>query len=155
MDDYRLTGEIVAIPAGPLAYETVRRSAEYATPAAAGAPAICLVPAPGVQNIVYRDTAGRLHELWRDAAGQTGTTNLTGAAVGAPTSSGAPASYADTAAGQQVEVYRGDDGTSTVSTGPPARWATTISPARSARRSRFTDRLTRRGRMPHDLRFSS
>lgn len=66
VDDYRLTGEIVAIRAGPLAYETVRRSAEYATPAAAGAPAICLVPALGVQNIVYRDTDGRLHELWRD-----------------------------------------------------------------------------------------
>ena len=110
VDDYRLTGEIVAIPAGPLAYETVRRSAEYATPAAAGAPAICLVPALGVQNIVYRDTDGRLHELWRDAAGQTGTTNLTDAAAGAPTASGAPASYADTAAGQQVVVYRGDDG---------------------------------------------
>lgn len=109
VDDYRLTGEIVGIPAGPLAYETVRRSAEYATPAAADDPAICLLPQQGVQNIIYRDVGGRLHELWRDDAGRTGTTNLTGAAEGAPTARGVPSTYVDTAAGQEVVIYRGTD----------------------------------------------
>ena len=109
VDDYRLTGEIVGIPAGPLAYQTARRSAEYATPAAANGPAVCLVPQWGVQNIIYRDTHGLVHELWRDAAGKTGTTNLTGAAAGAPPATGTPCSYVDTAAGQEVVVYRGTD----------------------------------------------
>ena len=31
-------------------------------------------PGLGVHNIAYRDTSGRLHELWRDAQGGTGTT---------------------------------------------------------------------------------
>lgn len=109
VDDYRLTGEVVGIPAGPLAYEPVRRSAEYAAPAAANAPAVCLVPQRGVQNIIYRDTGGQLHELWRDNTGRTGTTQLTGGAEGSPPGTGTPCSYVDTAAGQEVVVYRGTD----------------------------------------------
>jgi hypothetical protein len=109
VDDYHLTGEIVGIPAGPLTYEAERRSAEFGTPAAANGPAVCLVPQWGVQNIIYRDTGGLVHELWRDAAGKTGTTNLTGAAAGAPPATGTPCSYVDTAAGQEVVVYRGND----------------------------------------------
>ena len=47
----------------------VDRSAQFGTPPAAGAPTACVIPGLGVHNIAYRDTSGRLHELWRDAQG--------------------------------------------------------------------------------------
>lgn len=43
-----------------------------------------MIPGLGVHNIAYRDTSGRLHELWRNAQGVTGATNLT-ASIDAPT----------------------------------------------------------------------
>jgi hypothetical protein len=55
----------------------VDRTAEFGTPAAASAPTACVIPGLGVHNIAYRDTSNRLHELWRDAQGRTGTSNLT------------------------------------------------------------------------------
>ena len=67
----------------------VDRTAEFGAPAAASAPTACVIPGLGVHNIAYRDTSGRLHELWRDANGQTGTSNLTQLA-GAPTAAGNP-----------------------------------------------------------------
>ena len=98
----------------------VDRSAQFGTPPAAGRPTACVIPGLGVDNIAYRDTSGRLHELWRDAQGATGTTNLTGIA-GAPTAVGNPFAYVDTSRNTEILLYR--DGAGTVrslywSTGP-------------------------------------
>lgn len=87
----------------------VDRSAQFSTPKATGAPASCLVPAIGVHNIFYRDTSGRLHELWRDAAGATGTTNLTANAQ-APAAAGNPFAYVDTRRNTQILLFRSGDG---------------------------------------------
>jgi hypothetical protein len=84
------------------------RSAQYRTPPAAAAPAGCVIPALGVHDLVYLDTSGRLHELWRDAATRTGTTNLTDAA-NAPTATGSPHAYVDTSAVLVIVAYRGSD----------------------------------------------
>ena len=73
---------------------------------AVGAPTSYVHPGLGVQNIVYRDTDGRLNQLWRDTSGRTGTTNLT-AAANAPTATGNPSAYIDTNTVQQIVVYRG------------------------------------------------
>jgi hypothetical protein len=87
----------------------VDRSGQYGTPAAAGAPTACVIPGLGVQNIAYRDSSGRLHELWRDAGGATGTTNLT-ANAGAPTATGSPFAYVDTSRDTEILLYRGSGG---------------------------------------------
>jgi len=88
----------------------VDRSAQYGTPAAAGRPTTLFVPSAGVQNIAYRDNAGHLHELWRDAQGGTGTTDLT-ANAGAPVATGSPYAYNNPASPQEILLYRGTDGT--------------------------------------------
>jgi hypothetical protein len=108
-DDYRLTGEILGIPSSANGRQALRRSREYGTPPAAGTPAACLLPALGRQSIIYRDSSGRLHELWRDAAGQTGTTSLT-AAAGAPAARGNPSVYVEAAIGMLMTVFRAGDG---------------------------------------------
>ena len=88
----------------------VNRSAEFGTPPAAGPPTACVIPGLGVHNIAYRDTSGRLHELWRDAQGATGTTNLT-ANAGAPKAAGNPFAYVDTSRNTEILLFRGSDGT--------------------------------------------
>jgi hypothetical protein len=108
-DDYNLTGEILGIPAGANGHQALRRSREYGTPPAAGAPAAGVLPALGRQSIVYRDSSGGLHELWRDAAGKTGATDLT-AAGGAPAASGDPSVYVEDASGKLIMVFRAGDG---------------------------------------------
>lgn len=91
-------------------YLHVDRSAQFGTPPAAGAPTACVIPGLGVHNIAYRDTSGRLHELWRGAEGATGTTNLT-ANAGAPTAAGNPFAYVDTSRNTEILLFRGGDGT--------------------------------------------
>ena len=108
-DDYRLTGEILGIQPGADGRQALRRSREYGTPPAVGAPAACVLPALGRQSIIYRDNSGRLHELWRDAAGKTGTTSLT-AASGAPAARGNPSVYVEAAIGMLMTVFRAGDG---------------------------------------------
>ena len=107
--DYELLGEALGIEPGPIRYASLRRSEEYGTPAAAGAPFVCLVPALGAKNIVYRDTEYRLHELSRDANGKTGTANLTELADNAPLADGNPFAYVETATGLLIVIYRGKD----------------------------------------------
>jgi hypothetical protein len=108
--DYKLSGDILGIEPDGVGYESLRRSHEYGTPAASGAPTALVIPALGVQNIVYGDTDGYLHELWRDGAGQTGTTNLTVAAgAGTPLAAGNPYVYRDTTTGKVVALYRDKD----------------------------------------------
>jgi len=90
----------------------VDRSAQYGAPAAAAPPTACVVPGLGVHDIAYRDTSGDLHELWRDAQGGTGTTDLTKIAVGgAPTASGTPFFYVDTTRSVLILLYRDANGT--------------------------------------------
>lgn len=104
-------GDIAAVQAlYPRAGRLVDRSAEFGTPPAASPPTACIIPGLGVHNIAYRDTSGRLHELWRDAQGGTGTTNLTGNA-NAPTAAGNPFAYVDTARNTEILLFRGGDGT--------------------------------------------
>lgn len=105
--EYKLVGDILGIDAGAMNYSWFQRSEEYGTPAAAGVPTGFGFAGLGVTNIVYRDTDDRLHELWRDAAGTTGTTNLT-AVAGATKAAGNPCAYADTDRGQVILAYRDD-----------------------------------------------
>jgi hypothetical protein len=104
-------GDLAAVNAlYPRAGRLVDRSAEFGTPPAASPATACVIPGLGVHNIAYRDTSGRLHELWRDAQGGTGTTNLT-ANANAPTAAGNPFAYVDTARNTEILLYRGGDGT--------------------------------------------
>lgn len=94
----------------PRAGRLVDRRAEFGTPPPASPPTACVIPGIGVHNIAYRDTSGRLHELWRDAQGGTGTTDLTSNA-GAPKAAGNPFAYVDTARNTEILLFRGGDGT--------------------------------------------
>ena len=89
-------------------HHLVDRSAQFGTPPAAGPPTVCVIPALGVDNIAYRDTAGHLHELWRDAQGATGTTDLT-ANANAPAAAGNPFAYVDPSTNSEILLYRGGD----------------------------------------------
>ncbi|HYP05248.1 MAG TPA: hypothetical protein VER03_03355, partial [Bryobacteraceae bacterium] len=86
----------------------VDRSAEFNKPAASGPPTVCVLPGLGVHNIAYRDTSGHLHELWRNAQGAAGTTNLT-ANAGAPLAAGDPFAYMDPTTNSEILLYRGAD----------------------------------------------
>lgn len=86
------------------------RSGELQTPPAAGAPTAVVNPGLGAYNIVYRDTSRRLHELWRDAQGATGTARLTELA-GAPPAGGNPFGYVDTARNMEILLFRDGAGT--------------------------------------------
>ena len=105
VEDWRVTGETQGARQDPHNYTHARRSEDVGSPPAASAPTTCLHPASGVQNIVYRDTRGHLHELWRDAIGQIGTTDLTTKA-GAPTAAGDPFAYLETTTDLELVVYR-------------------------------------------------
>ncbi|HEV7475177.1 MAG TPA: hypothetical protein VGN90_14080 [Pyrinomonadaceae bacterium] len=87
----------------------IDRTLEHGVALAAGPPAACVIPATGVEIIAYRDTAGHLHELWRDANGVTGTTDLTQSA-GAPTAAGDPYALVDTTRQTIRLLYRSGDG---------------------------------------------
>jgi len=87
----------------------INRSAEYATPPAAGRPAAVVTPGPGVHNLIYRDTSGRLWELYRDSADRTGRTDLTSNA-GAPTAIGDPFAYAHQPTNTTIALYRSAGG---------------------------------------------
>jgi hypothetical protein len=89
---------------------TLDRSDEFNTPPAAGSPTACVIPGLGVYDIAYRDTSGRLHDLWRDSNGATGTTNLTTSVPGgAPLAAGDPFVYVDTLRNTEILLYRGRD----------------------------------------------
>ena len=90
------------------AQHLINRSGEFGTPAAASRPTAVVIPGLGVHNIAYRDTSGRLWELWRDSAGRTGTTNLTGNA-GAPAATGDPFAYVHHQSNTEILLYRGTD----------------------------------------------
>ena len=87
VEDWRVLGEAQGTRSDLQGYAHLRRSEEYGTPAASGAPTACLLPFLGVRNIVYRDADGDLHELWSDVRGLTGTTDVTDNAK-APTAAG-------------------------------------------------------------------
>ena len=109
VEDWRVLGEAQGTRSDLQGYAHLRRSEEYGTPAASGAPTACLLPFLGVRNIVYRDADGHLHELWSDVRGLTGTTDVTDNAK-APTAAGNAYSYVDTTAGLEMVVYRSRDG---------------------------------------------
>ena len=108
--DERARRAVKRVMATRIGHRLVDRSAEFGTPLASGSPTACVIPGLGVHNIAYRDTSGSLHELWRDAQGVTGTTNLT-ANAGAPPAAGSPFAYVDTRRNTRILLYRGGDGT--------------------------------------------
>ena len=107
---YQLPWEGSHRPSPPRRYQHMQRSRQHNAPEAVSTPCGYLSPAPGMQNIVYRDARGRMIELWRDAAGRTGTGNLTHAAHDAPAAAGDPYVYVESSTGTQVVLYRGLDG---------------------------------------------
>jgi hypothetical protein len=106
--EWKLHGEASGTVSNSRGYTHIARSAEFNTPPAAGLPTSCVIPQTGVQEIVYADTDGRLHELWRDAAGVTGTSNLT-AVASVPLAVGNPSLYVDTNTAEAILLYRGKD----------------------------------------------
>ena len=121
-----MTGEVQGARRTPYNHTHARRSEDVGAPAAAAGPATCPHPATGVQNIVYRDARGHLHELWRDAIGQVGTTDLTDNA-GATAATGDPYAYLETTTDIELVLYRdGGGGGSTACTGRPgpSAWTT-------------------------------
>jgi hypothetical protein len=109
VEDWQVLGEIQGARPSPYNYTHARRSQDVGSPPAAGPPTTCLHPSSGTQNIVYRDTSGRLHELWRDAVGQTGTSDLTREA-NAPTAASDPYAYLETTTDLEIALYRDSDG---------------------------------------------
>ena len=105
--DFEVFGQIVGVEPNGRSVETFDRSAEYGAPGATGSPTGIVIPALGVDNIIYRDPSGHLHELWRDAGGTTGTTDLT-ANAGAPAASDDPMAYLETSTGMLIVLYRSD-----------------------------------------------
>jgi thermolysin metallopeptidase-like protein len=87
----------------------IERSKRFNAPKAVGSPSGIVFPALGVNNVVYRDSDGRLHELWEKAA-DVGTSNLTQLANNATRTTGDPTSYIDTTQNLEVALYRGSDG---------------------------------------------
>lgn len=85
------------------------RTGQYGAPKAASDPTGLWVPASGVQNYGYRDGSGHLRELWRDASGGTGTTDLT-ANAGAPKAAGTPFFACRPTTPQVMLLFRDTDG---------------------------------------------
>src|SRR5262249_56162442 len=73
-EDSPLSGEIRGGAPATTGWLAVRRSHDplFTSPTATGAPTVWVDPASGMQDIIYRDTRGRLIELWRVAAGGSG-----------------------------------------------------------------------------------
>ena len=87
----------------------VGRSEQYGAPTAAEPPHVCSLGG-NVYDIVYRNGAGQVLELWRDADnGQSGTGNLTAVAQ-APLATGSPRPYVNTNIDQMIVPYRAADG---------------------------------------------
>ncbi|MET0552838.1 MAG: metallophosphoesterase [Vicinamibacteria bacterium] len=105
---YRASWEEVIRPDPERRHRYHQRSLRHHAPLAAGAPAGASFAALRVDNVVYRDGDGRLHELWQKGA-ESGTSDLT-ALAGAARATGDPALYFDPVGGVQVALYRGSDG---------------------------------------------
>jgi hypothetical protein len=85
----------------------IDRTAATGARNAAGQPCALVLPGSGIENLSYRDAAGHMNEIWRDANGQ-GTTDLT-ANAGATAAVGNPFTYFDPAGNQIVLIFRGSD----------------------------------------------
>lgn len=88
-------------------YRHVALSARSQAPAAVSSPVGLSFPALGVTNVVYRDSSGRLRELW-EQGGTSGTSDLTGLA-GAPSAAGEPSAFLSSD-GLEVALYRSSNG---------------------------------------------
>jgi hypothetical protein len=136
---YVISGQALGVAELSNPEHELSRSGPAGAPRALGSPTAVVVGATA--DIVYRDSDGRLHELWRDPSGATGTSDLT--ALGAPPAAGDPFGYLETPLSHLIIVYRGKDdkhvhslywGTATsigvrprrvsaTTTSPPRRWA--------------------------------
>jgi hypothetical protein len=85
------------------------RSGAFNAPKAVGAPSGVVFASLGVTNIVYRDSQGRLHELWQKGR-DSGTSNLTQLAGNAIHAANDPTAYINTVEALEVALYRATDG---------------------------------------------
>ena len=110
---YRLALEAAVRPNPPRFYRHIERARRDHAPEARGAPAAMNLPTLGVNDVVYRDSQGHLHELWKGAGNDRGTSDLTAVTVGgAPPAAGNsnPSLYFDGEGGNLLTLYRADDG---------------------------------------------
>ena len=110
---YRLALEDAVRPDPPRGYRHIDRSRRDHAPEARGAPAAMNLPALGVNDVIYRDPQGHLHELWKGAGNDHGTGDATALAVGgAPPAAGDgdPSFYFEAAGGNLLTLYRASDG---------------------------------------------
>lgn len=90
-------------------YRYYERSRVVGAPKAKGSPSVIVLPSLGETRVVYRDTQGRIHELWQKGT-ESGTSNLTGLAGNPVHASGDPKLHIDTSNGLLMALYRGTDG---------------------------------------------
>jgi hypothetical protein len=83
-------------------------------PKAAGNPCGFFNPSTGNHHVVYRKSNNHLHVLWWAGAEAVSHVDLTASVVApafpAPPAAGDPSAYLDTARGNNIVVYRADDG---------------------------------------------
>lgn len=100
--------QAIAAESGAREYHYVERSRPVGAPPAAGRLSGISVPAIGATNVVYRDEAGHLHEVWRKGE-QSGTSDLTTLGDNAMLAANDPSSYIDPVDGLEVALYLGVD----------------------------------------------
>jgi len=109
--NYRIDWNEVIKPDQPPSITHFNRSREFGLPAA-GVPCAFVLP-DGTQDVIYRNSAGDIMELYREAGGRRGYGNATGtlaAPKAAGDSTGNPSCYLDTSIGKVVVPYRAADG---------------------------------------------
>jgi hypothetical protein len=107
---YRLVLEDAVRPDPPRHYRHIERSRRDHATQAWGTPAAMNLPTLGVNDVIYRDADGHLHELWKGAGNDRGTTDLTAVAIGgAPPAAGSPSVYFDGEDGKLLTLYIADD----------------------------------------------
>ena len=89
-------------------------------PAIAGSPSVCAFERKDSRHVVYRDAAGHIHQLGRQATGWSHV-DVT-AATSAPLALGNPALYTDEARGTLHVAYRGGDNRVHALVGDEAGW---------------------------------
>ncbi|WP_082599574.1 M4 family metallopeptidase [Nocardioides sp. Root151] len=86
----------------------VDRTAQHRAAGSSSTPAGVVVTGLKTQNVAFRDDDGHLHELWRDAAAGTGTSDLT-ALAGARDATGEPRAYVDQGRSTVILPFRANN----------------------------------------------
>jgi hypothetical protein len=90
-------------------YVYLGRTEQFGVGPSESSPGACVAPS-GLNDVVFRDSQGRLFELWRDVQGRTGTGDLSRASGAPPASVAAePTLYFDTSTETWHLPYCGND----------------------------------------------